>query len=774
MRFLRNRCVVVGQMIALCATAYGQNPLTWETPITVNSNAGADGTDSRKDSTPHLDTDGNGTWIVVWTSKETHTIPLGDSLESDEDVMFARSLDNGATWSPAIPLNSSAFDDPIPFAGDFRGLDKNPWITYLGDDKWIGLWNVADPSLPDLDDDEIMFALSSDGGQTWSDMAILNSNFDTDGGQGDAAPQAATDYNGTIVVDWQFHTGLSLDVVGSTSVNGGSTWSAQQFLTTESCCNEFMRATATDTAGNWITVYNYADFILGPGLGISRSSDNGITWTPADHAQQLTASAVVPAIATDRRGTWIVTFANQVEGSDNHIFYIRSRDNGTTWSDFQSITPNLPIPNGHSSDAKVFTDIETDGRGNWIALWPEPVADTDRTDVFASLSTNDGDTWSDPVRVNSLESVIDRVLQQQAHVRTDRQGNWIAVFESIDVPGNGAFDIDIASARATFTGDLRGTITAADTPLSCAAIHVFDVLGDVDRVAVTDVNGDYFFTDMPIGSYSLEVFGTGAPIAMSTIAISVGETTTEDVDLGAVGVAARISGTVFGKTSGTGGDEEPVFGARIDAKINDLVVETTYTCGGGLYGLLLENVAKGDSETVTLEVSADGYIPQTIPVILPTGDNVETNATLEKAINFPSTLTGVVMATNGTPLQAARVEASGAVTLASLTDQNGVYTFDAIPSGVFDIRASAAEYTSSSKVQAVSNEASVVLNFELAGGPNAEPADINGDNAVNSIDIQLVINSVLGISSEFPTDINNDATTNSIDIQLVINTVLGL
>lgn len=52
--------------------------------------------------------------------------------------------------------------------------------------------------------------------------------------------------------------------------------------------------------------------------------------------------------------------------------------------------------------------------------------------------------------------------------------------------------------------------------------------------------------------------------------------------------------------------------------------------------------------------------------------------------------------------------------------------------------------------------------------------DVDGNGSVNAVDIQLVINVVLGITMNPAADINGDNVINAVDIQLVINIVLGL
>ncbi|MDX9975027.1 MAG: SUMF1/EgtB/PvdO family nonheme iron enzyme [FCB group bacterium] len=53
------------------------------------------------------------------------------------------------------------------------------------------------------------------------------------------------------------------------------------------------------------------------------------------------------------------------------------------------------------------------------------------------------------------------------------------------------------------------------------------------------------------------------------------------------------------------------------------------------------------------------------------------------------------------------------------------------------------------------------------------PGDINGNGAVNAVDIQIIINAAVGFPGGFNADVNNDGTVNAVDIQLVINLALG-
>ncbi len=65
----------------------------------------------------------------------------------------------------------------------------------------------------------------------------------------------------------------------------------------------------------------------------------------------------------------------------------------------------------------------------------------------------------------------------------------------------------------------------------------------------------------------------------------------------------------------------------------------------------------------------------------------------------------------------------------------------------------------------------VNVTLSLAQG---SPYDINGDNFVNALDIQLVVNAALGGQPNQDADVNGDTFVNALDIQLVVNAVLGV
>jgi hypothetical protein len=190
--------VAVWQSVAKSADALGadwdifvvrsaDNGANWTAPAALNSNAAVD---SGADTGPSIATDGIGNWVTAWSSSDT----LGGSIGADDDIVFARSTNDGATWSACAALNTNAATD--------TGTDSAPCIAFAGG-KFVAVWQSTDllGGAHPVDSD-IMFATSADGGATWSPPALLNSNALVDSVH-DTAPCIAGDASGLAVTAWR-------------------------------------------------------------------------------------------------------------------------------------------------------------------------------------------------------------------------------------------------------------------------------------------------------------------------------------------------------------------------------------------------------------------------------------------------------------------------------------------------------------------------------------------------------------------------------------------
>ncbi|MCB9849202.1 MAG: exo-alpha-sialidase [Phycisphaerales bacterium] len=402
---------------------------TWSAPAYLNSYAATDNSD---DGNSQVATDGAGLWIAVWEAFGD----LGGTIGTESDILYARSMDNGATWSAPSPLNTNAATD--------SGYDTRPQLTTDGGGNWIAVWATSDDLGGTIGtDNDIVYAQSTDDGVTWSAPAPLHVDAATDSAH-DGDPQVSTDGAGNWVVVWSYRDnlggtlGTDDDIVYSRSTDGGATWSSPAPLNSNADTDigdDFRPQLTTDGAGNWIAVWASDD-------------DLGVTI-----------------------------------GTDVDVLYSRSTDGAATWSTAAPLNANAASDSGFDVDCQVTIG----GTGDWIAVWsssgnPDGTIGAD-PDLLYSRSSNRGATWSFPAPLNA-EAMTDSGGDYGPQVATDGAGNWLAVWESYDdLGGTIGTDSDILWTRFSLThtsldGNHNGVPDECEA--ACGVGGDFDDDGDVD------------------------------------------------------------------------------------------------------------------------------------------------------------------------------------------------------------------------------------------------------------------------------------------------------
>jgi hypothetical protein len=161
---------------------------SWSEPAFLNPLAANDDGD---DWRPQVVSDRNGNWMVAWYSIDC-TLSGGNP---DFDIVVTASSDNGATWNPPNRANNLGADD--------RADDAHPSLGTDGRGRWFLAWHSKNmlEGQPALDWD-IHFAMSEDLGDTWTDEANVNSDWQTDTAD-DTDPDLAVDHQGRPHVVWQ-------------------------------------------------------------------------------------------------------------------------------------------------------------------------------------------------------------------------------------------------------------------------------------------------------------------------------------------------------------------------------------------------------------------------------------------------------------------------------------------------------------------------------------------------------------------------------------------
>ena len=413
--------------------------------------------DANLDGSPRLEYSATGVWLASWHR--------GD-LAVETDVMISRSLDNGHTWSKphalnAVPETDSVADYSIRTATDGAG-------------HWVAIWVVDLGFANNIADASIMVARSLDDGETWSAPQVLSTQADIYStfallfAAGTPLPWLTTDRAGNWRAAWRATVPTDatgdIDILTSLSTDNGATWSAPVSVSPPNDDQDDggPRVSAVGT-GRWMVMWNYWDFLVSGGMVVSRSNDNGQSWgkpkTVVSYATGDNVRHNISRLDTDGSGNWIgvgdyaewdLSGSIPVNVTDSDIFIIRSYDNGKTWT--------LPVPlNPDANDDQRNDAVPIpahDYAGHWLVAWTSAkMSGTEQdADISACFSANGGVTWTPVIALNT-NAAIDGGNDLFGGIKTDANGNWVAVWASYNVlPENkNDEDADIHAATSTFT-----------------------------------------------------------------------------------------------------------------------------------------------------------------------------------------------------------------------------------------------------------------------------------------------------------------------------------
>lgn len=427
--------------------------ISWTSGQPLNTNAA---TDARFDSAPQVAGDGDGNWVAVWDSLETAGGPLG----TDADIFVARSGDGGISWSNPAPLNSDAATDEL--------RDLSPAIETDGNGNWVAAWETLNSLGPsEGSDNDVVKALSSDNGVTWTMATPLHPDMLTDTGQ-DHLVQIETTGDGMWLAIWQSKRVEPVlnnrDVLAARSYDAGATWTAPADVRTDATTDvfeEYSPQVATDGGGNWVVAWDGHDGITDPDaldtdVFAALSTDGALTWRPTAlvHAGEETDSGgdQLATVAADGKSNWVVAWTSDNiigggAGPDGEILYVSC----------------LPF------------DVDGDGNGRCADV-------DDDGDLVGDL--DEGSCGSDPMDSALRPERLDGVF-----AGTDDDGDG-AVDNALPA-GATAFDCDgdgyPGAAEATIFGDPAADQDACGMNGWPAELYAGGIPESTDRVNLLDI-----------------------------------------------------------------------------------------------------------------------------------------------------------------------------------------------------------------------------------------------------------------------------------------------
>lgn len=321
--------------------------MTWRMPINLSNHPG-------DANAPGIAADSMGNINLVWFNDTAEQPATAAGSAGNRRMFFSRSTSNGVAWS-----------EPVMIAPDMENISGGG----------IAVDNAGNISLfvSTTDQDyrkEIYYIGSIDGGISWSQpVKIANYRISYD---------IAVNGAGHIYIAWdEFVPEATWNVCFSGSTDGGISWSQPVDISHPSGYS-LQPEIAVDHRGNINIIWEYTAEKRGY-YYFRRSTDGGISWTPPRNLSIVAGSPANHDIAVDHAGN--INFVRESHGypDDNRVHFLRSTDNGKTWSE-----PILIYETSGYSTALV-PKIAVDDAGNINIVWQD-FSTTSGRDVFFSCS----------------------------------------------------------------------------------------------------------------------------------------------------------------------------------------------------------------------------------------------------------------------------------------------------------------------------------------------------------------------------------------------------
>ena len=307
-------------------------------------------TDSGENWTHGVLTSSLGVWgdpcVIVDTTGSFYFFHLSDPPGSPwVDRIMCQKVDQlGGTWNDGtyMGLNGTKLQDKEWAVVDTK--NNNIYVTWTQFDQY----GSTDPK----HFSNIMFSRSHDAGQTWSLAKRINKIrgdcLDDDETVEGAVPTIGP--NGEIYVSWGGPAGLVFDK----SLNQGDSWIYDDIF-------------VADIPGGW--AYNIP--------GINRC--NGMPITACDLSN------------SEHHGNIYINWSDQRNGEhDTDIWFVKSTDNGETWSEPFRVNDDPP------GKQQFFTWMAIDQTNGfiYIVFYDRRNYDDTRTDVYLAVSKDGGETFA--------------------------------------------------------------------------------------------------------------------------------------------------------------------------------------------------------------------------------------------------------------------------------------------------------------------------------------------------------------------------------------------
>jgi len=331
--------------------------------------------------------------------KNTNNIVAGSVIDFSH-----YSFDGGKTWqTKSLTSNLGVYGDPCIVAdnkGSFYYFHlANPDKTGWGSKRFL---------------DRMVVQKSIDGGKTWSDGVGIGKNEHPK--QQDKEWATVNHLNDEIYLTWtEFDKYGSKDekhksrILFSKSTDNGESWSSTKVLSEiegNTLDDDKTVEGAVPTVG--VNGEIYVSWSVNQKIYFDKSLDNGKTWLKKDievcsqpngwnfNVPGFSRVNGMPVTCTDisnskHKGTIYINFSDQRNGeNDTDIYLVKSTDNGKTWSN------PLKVNNDTTKTHQFLTWMSVDEKTGFIYIvyYDRSKYNNTKTDVVLAVSKDGGKTFS--------------------------------------------------------------------------------------------------------------------------------------------------------------------------------------------------------------------------------------------------------------------------------------------------------------------------------------------------------------------------------------------
>jgi len=299
------------------------------------------------------------------------------------------STDYGATWSQRTIMTGNYQFDDISCANK-----RDSCIELV-------MKNVSGYTL--------YFIRSTNSGVTWRDTLFI-----PQAASGSGVDYPKIDQRGPYLLVGYYNTsGIGYEGV-CRSTNWGTTWNSSQVYvsnaTGQGDCPRWSLPPSTNAYYMWGQPAAWQPSTI----WFNKSTDLGATWgTPlqvltlsmSSHFPSTRISHTFPVMDVAPNGNIYCTVQDMLQGNGWDVAFIKSTNQGTTWSTPVRVNDDISTPNADQLEPW----IEVDWRGVIHVFWMDNrnyySTNTYECDVYYSYSTDGGTTWAANEKVNDISPI---------------------------------------------------------------------------------------------------------------------------------------------------------------------------------------------------------------------------------------------------------------------------------------------------------------------------------------------------------------------------------